>query len=230
MEEFPGNSNLAKQRQRQVAAQPEAPEEPKPHVKKVVEGKVVMRKKPLGRKIKETLFGGDSRGVVSYLFGEVLVPAAQDMIVDMVTQGIERVIFPDGGGNPSRRRRNTGRGRNNNTDYQSPFGSRNRPIFNTTRVDPREEQRRPRRSSSATFDLDELLIPSYHEAQQVLVAMDALIGKYGRCTVNELYDLCGETGPWTGESYGWEDISGARPRRDRGGSYWLDLPRPEELR
>lgn len=209
------------------------PEEETPKVQRVVEGKVVIRKKTLGRKLKETFFGGDTRHVGSYLIMDVFVPAAQEMIVNIVTEGVERVIFPDSPGGSRRRRSAVGRN-SRTTDYQSPFANRPRTVFNSGngRVDPREAERRPRQRSapSADFDLQELVIPSRAEAEQVLASMDGLIGKYGRCTVNELYDLVGVTGVWTGESYGWESIAGARARRDRSGGYWLDLPDPEEVR
>lgn len=232
MDNQPGKPVVRSKNEPKRLEAPEPDEAPK--VKKVVEGKVVIRKKTLGRKLKETFFGGDTRNVGSYLIMDVFVPAAQEMIVNIVTEGVERVIFPDSPGG-SRRRRSGAMRRNSQTDYQSPFSNRPRSVFNssTGRVDPREaerSQRRHRSTPSADFDLQELVIPSRHEAEQVLASMDQLIGKYGRCTVNELYDLVGVTGVWTGESYGWESIAGARARRDRSGGYWLDLPDPEEVR
>lgn len=68
-------------------------EEAKEKVEKVVETEPVRRKKPLGTRLKETFFGGDTRGVWGYVTQEVLVPAAKDVIADAVSQGIERMVY-----------------------------------------------------------------------------------------------------------------------------------------
>src|SRR5690242_343682 len=82
--DYPSNSNKGKEKK--------ADAEPK-KVEKVISGEAVRRKKPLGKRFSETFAGGDAKSVWSYVFLDVIVPAAKDMVVDAASQGVERLIF-----------------------------------------------------------------------------------------------------------------------------------------
>ncbi len=58
--------------------------------------------------------------------------------------------------------------------------------------------------------------------------MDLLLDKYDSVTVAEFYELCGVSGNFTDNKYGWTDIQGASVQRTRNG-YLLNMPKPEPL-
>lgn len=202
--EFPTNSR--KQKAQSV--------EPK-KVERVIEGEVVRRKKPLGRRMKETFIGGDARSVWGVIALDVLIPSAKDMFADAITQGIERMIWPDA--RPSSRR--SGR-------YQN----QGHIAYNRMSSSRREEPRRQEisRRGRANFNFDEIILPTRVEAEEVIDRMFDLVAKYETATVADLYDLCGIESKYTDDKWGWVDIRGAGITRVSGG-YLLDVPRPEPL-
>jgi hypothetical protein len=204
---FPPNSRRAR----------EAPPEEK-KVEKVIEGAVVRRKKPLGKKFGELFVVGDSKSVTQYLILEVVVPAIRDLIVDTVTQGVERSIFGDQRA-PSRRSAPTSR-------YGGPPGytSYNKPAS-------RQEPRRLSRSARETHNFDEIILPTRREADDVLDRLSDMIEKYDSTTVSDLYMLVGETPNFADENWGWykEDFARSGVTKVRDG-YLLDLPRPVALK
>ena len=85
MEDYPSNSHKKK-------TPPKAIEEAK-KVERVVEGEVIRRKKPLGKRFAELFIGGDAKSVGSYVMFEVLLPAVKDTLADAMSQGVERMLF-----------------------------------------------------------------------------------------------------------------------------------------
>jgi hypothetical protein len=209
--EFPSNA----QRARKTAA-PSPRGEQKERVARVAQGRVIRRKKPLGRKFFD-MFGGDARGAGSYVMFDILIPAAKDAIVDGFTMGIERMVFGESSGRRGRRPGGGGIFQQNHaphrTNYQQPTSIR-QPIS-------------PR--GRANFQFDEILLESRVEGDEIIATLIERIEQYGAATVRDLYDALGEESKWTEEKYGWVDLSYARVHRARGGGYLLDLPKPEPL-
>lgn len=204
--QFPSNS---KNPQRPIADR----DEPK-KVQRVVEGTAVRRKTPFGRRMTQNLIGGDVQSVWGFMFGEVLIPAARDMIYDAFTGGMERAIFGESTHGRSRGRRGGG-----HTPYNRYHqGSRGRD-------EPRRELSRHARSN---HDFDEVVIPSRHEAQEVRDRLAYLCDKYGFATVSDFYELSGLSGQYTDQKWGWTDVMDVTISRSRSG-YILNLPRPEPL-
>ena len=100
---FPSNSRAPKPR-----PEPEKIPEGK-KVEKIVTGKVKKQKRGFGKKVAETLCEDDTKSVGSYIVYDVLIPAAKDMLSDMVGGGIDMLLF--GGEGRSRRRSSRGSGR-----------------------------------------------------------------------------------------------------------------------
>ena len=213
--EYPGNS---KNRPKQIPAEPE-----RPKVQRVVKGAVTKRKKPLGTRMKETFLGGeDAKGVGEYVFTSVVVPAVKDAISDAVTQGIERILFPDSV--PRSRSRGSSRAAGASRQagrvaYESMSSSIRQP----------REDRNISREARRNHDFGEIVIPSRAEAIEVLDQMYEIISKFDQVTVGEFYDMCGYPGEPQDERWGWERLDGAQAHRARGGGYVLSLPRPEPL-
>lgn len=212
MEQFPSNSNNKRTDRSR--------DEPK-RVERVVQSEVVRRKTPLGRRMTQNLIGGDVQSVWGYVFGEVLIPAARDMVADAVSGGVERMIFGDSS-NSARRSRNRG-GSSGHTSYNQMS---QRPSNNRYGRDEPRREISNRARSSHTFD--EIILKTRVEAEEVLDRMDALIDKYEAATVADFYELCGVSGNYTDNKYGWFELRGASISHVRGG-YLMNMPKPEPL-
>lgn len=212
MDEFPSNSRSRRTR-------PEKQETKK--VERVVEGEVVRRKKPLGRRMSETFVGGDARNVWGFVAFDILIPAAKDMVADAVSQGFERMLFGETRGTHRRGRSSHSSGY---IDYRSRYDPRNR------RDEPRDRDSRQSlsRRARANFEFDEIILSTRVEADEVIERLYDLVEKYETATVADLYDMVGVTSSYTDDKYGWTDMQGARVVR-AGRGYLLDLPRPEPL-
>ena len=80
MEEFPANSQVLKQPAKEPA---ETDGKKADRPQKIVLGKVVQRKKPLGKRLMETFFGAEN-SVWSYILNDILIPAAKDTVADKI--------------------------------------------------------------------------------------------------------------------------------------------------
>jgi len=187
-------------------------------------GKVVTRKKPLGRRFLDTFIAGDGHSVGHYVVFEILVPAFRDLIADVVSQGVEKMVYGDA--RSSSRRTGARPGSGSNYVSYNRYSSSSPPW----RGGDRREEPRPSLSNRAraSHNFDEIILQTRPEALEVLDRMFDLVSRYGQVTVSELYDLVGLTGNFTDEKYGWTDLRGADAERVRDG-YVLRLPKPEPL-
>lgn len=211
MEEFPSNS----------INKPKAKAKAEKKIEPVVSGPVVRRKMPVGRRFKEYFFGGqDARGVWQYVFHDVMVPAAKDLIVDAGQTALERTFYPDSRG-PSRR---SGGGMPQN----SPFGKVNYQSVSkaVTKANSAASSRPISDHARANFKFDEIVLPTRADADAVLAGMFELLSAYDVVSVSDFYQLTNVDTLFTDEKYGWTNLGGARVQRDRG-QYILNLPRPE---
>lgn len=198
-------------------------------VEKVVTGKVVRRKKPLGKRVKDLFISGDdAKSVLSHVVNDRIGPAVQDMIVDAGYEALQRVVLGE-----SRPRRGPG-GRAG--AMISPFGIAryNAP---TTRYDrysggaasPAEPRPTMTQRGRATHDFDELVFETRVEADEVIDRLFDLVSQYGRAKVSDFYDLAGVTGSFQDERWGWTNLQGTDATRVSSGGYVVNLPRPEPL-
>lgn len=174
----------------------------KKKVEKVVKGKVKTKKKNGIAKFTDVFVSEDVSSVKSYIIGEVLIPAMKKALSDIVTNGIDMILYGESGV----------------TKRKSP-GSR---VSYTNYYDRRDryEDRRVR----SGYDFNDVILDSRGEAEDVLSRMDELIDSYGIVSVADFYDLCGITGSYTDNKYGWTDIRSAQVVRVRDG-YKIKLPR-----
>lgn len=214
MENFPGNSH-------NVTGEPKDPKDPKDEkpkkeeVKKVVSVDVVQRKKPLGRRFKDLFFGGEFKGATKYIFGDVLLPALRNMVVDATTKGVERVIY---GESSPRRRPELGRPR---ISYNSPVDrgySRSRAMLPD----------QPPYVSRRRQDVGEIIIVSREEAEMVVERMIDIIDKYDVASIADLHDLVGLPTTYVDNKWGWANLNNVNIRQIREG-YLIDLPSAEPL-
>lgn len=207
MEQFPSNSR------RPVRGK----DEPK-QVDRVTTGEVVRRKTPLSRRMSRNLIGGDAQSVWGYVFGDVLIPAARDMVADAVTGGVERMIFGDSSPGRARRMKSGSAGHTSYNRYSSST---------STGRSGRDEPRRDiSRRARATHSFDEIILPNRVDAEEVIDRLYEMVEKYEVATVMDLYGLLGVASNYTDDKWGWTDLRNADVSRVKGG-YLLNLPKPE---
>jgi len=99
------------------------------------------------------------------------------------------------------------------------------PRYPSHRVDYRALKHEPER-----FDLNDLMFSTRAEAEVVLNRLIWYLHDYKEVTVGYLYELIGESSPYTAEYYGWTNLDDADIKVDCFGSkYKLCLPRPIRL-
>ena len=194
-EDFPDNSHKTKTK-----------EEIK--VEKIVKGKVSRKKQGLGKRAAQELTSSDGDSVMDYILHDVLIPTVKDLIANVISGGVEMLLFGEG------RERNTIRDRDRTyVSYGNCYKSNNRRRGSGTRM-----------NRAAAHVYDDLIFDDRREAEDVLTTMVELVDQYGQVTVADLYDLVGQTSNFTDYKWGWDNLASASVARVRDG-YSLKLPR-----
>lgn len=196
MENYKPNSHKSKEQQEPV---------PEKKLEKVVQGKVTTKKKSEVSKLADIFVPGDVANVKSYVIMDVLVPAVKKAISDIVTNGIDMILYGESG----RTRKNGPASRVSYSQY-----------YDRDRVRRDREPVAPR----ANYSYNDILLDNRGEAEEVLARMDELVATYGMVSVADLNDLVGITGNYTDNNYGWTNIKSAYVQRVHDG-YLLKLPR-----
>lgn len=193
MENYPSNSHKARE---EVAEK---------KVEKVVSGKTSTKKKSGIRKLSDTFLSEDVGNVKSYIFSEVLLPAAKKLVSDIVTNGTDMLLYGE---------IKNKKGNSSKVSYSRYY-------------DDRRDRSRDYRSPVVrnNFDYDEIIFETRGDAEAVLDAMYDILNQYKVVSVAELYDLASiTTHNYTCNNYGWIDLRGSSVVRVRDG-YILKLPR-----
>lgn len=196
--EFPDNSHKSKE------------EKSEKKVEKVVTGKVIVKKKSLGRRFADTFIGEEIDNVPNYVVNDVLIPAAMNALSDALHGAIEMII-PGG---------STNRRRGNKHNYNKPYVSYDKKSYNGRREISHKDR--------ARHNFDDIVLETRGEAEEVLSHLVDLIIDYGQASVSDLYDLVDITGEFTDTKWGWTDLGKSSVSRGRDG-YFLNLPRPKLL-
>lgn len=177
--------------------------EPREKVTRVTKGNARTKKK---NKFAENFLSEDVRDVKEYLIGDILFPTLKRTISEMVSNGIDMMLFGEVRGNKKS-------SRSSRVSYRDYY-DRDR--------DRRYDRRSSRRSS---YDYEDIILDNRGEAELVLDRMDEIIDKYDQVTITDLYDLVGyDGGRYTDSKYGWTSLRGADVKRTRDGGYLLVLP------
>jgi hypothetical protein len=187
-------------------------------VEKVVTGEVIQKPKSIGRKFKDIFFGGDIRLATRFVTGEVLLPALRNLVVEMTSKGIERVVY----GESTFRRQ-----------YHDP---RPRIMYNNPlyRPDPRQPnipvpmRRIPDQNFRTRRDAQDIILQNREEAELVVERLIDIIDKYQVVSLADLYDLLGLQTSHIDNKWGWTYLNNVEIRQIRDG-YLIDLPPLEEI-
>ncbi|HEX9252312.1 MAG TPA: hypothetical protein VF870_08725 [Ignavibacteriaceae bacterium] len=210
IEQFPSNSGG------KLKEEPEPEEESKKIVKQVATGKRIVKKKTFW----DTMLNGTLKVVGSYLLFEILIPAAKNMVSDMINNGSDMILF----GETKSRRRDRERGRGSSYVSYTSYYDRDRDRGDR----PYDRERRDRVYGRSRFDSDEILLPSREEAEEVIQSMFDIYDQYNAVTVSEFLELVGLPDEYTDRNYGWTNLRDIQARRVRDG-YIIDLPVPKAL-
>lgn len=205
MREYQPNSHRSKEAQ---SADTPAVRERK--VEKVVSGNVQTRENK-NRKFMGMIISEDAANVKSYVIMDVLVPAFKKLISDIVTDGIDMILYGGSGGRDSRRR----------AGEKTPY----RSYYNDRRSDRREHDSYEPRSR---FDYEDIVFEYRADAEAVRKEMLYTIHEYGLVSVADMYDMAGRPAPHTANNFGWmsaRSIETVEPKRVSGGGYILPLPK-----
>ncbi len=198
MENYKSNSD--KDRKTQTEKRVEKP---------VANGKA--RKKGEIQKFADVFIAEDAKNVKSYLFMEVIVPAVKKAISDMVTTGIDMILYGESG----KRGRNSPASKTSYRDYYD-----------------RNEGRVYAGSSNTKrggIDYDDIIFESRGDAEAVLDAMADIIHQFGMVSVADFYDLARVPNDnFTMNRFGWTNLTGATVVRIRDG-HIIKLPKAISL-
>ena len=207
--DYQSNSNKSKKKE----------DIPDKSVEKVIEGEVVVKKKPLGKRFAETFFGGDVKNALQYVLAEVLLPEARKLVVEMAWKGTERVVFGDSRARTRSPQYGVGT-RYNYSASSNPFSHDPRDQMTRRRANLPDQPSRPTRGR-----IDDLYIvlASRAEAERVLEQLMMIIDKYQVTSVSDLNELVGLPTSHTDQNWGWDRLNDVIIRQVREG-YLLDLP------
>lgn len=210
MAEYPSNS--FKSKEEQASKRTSETTLPAKEIKKVVTGKVKIRENK-GRKFADIFISEDAANVKSYIFMDVLVPAIKKAVSDIVTDGIDMILYGSKGGGRSSR---TSSG--NRIQYSNYYDDRRE----------RDRYRENERSAGNRFVLEDIVYDSRVEAEGVLSQMIDILKRYGVVTVADMYEMSNERIPYTGNDYGWMNLDHANVKRVRDG-WIIDLPKASPI-
>lgn len=201
MEEFKGNSDASKSTpsERRVIT---------PVTTNVVEKKT----NGIG-KIKNRMFSEDAGSVGESVVSDVIIPKVQDLIVGAFKYMIDYVFYGKAGASSASKR--SGIGTVSYSNYYRPNGG-SQPMPQL----PMTAYARP----NTIYQIKDILFNDRAEAEEVILAMQDTIIRYGSVTVGDFYDMIGQHGTYTDQKYGWRDLSQTSPVR-YGGGWRIDFPK-----
>lgn len=176
---------------------------------KVVSGTAKVKKKSELSKLSSIFISEEAANVKSYIFMDVLVPAIKKAVSDIITDGIDMILY----GGEGRSRNKSG----SNTSYVS-----------YSKYSDRDRRDRYSDSRRTGYDLGNIILDNRGDAEEVLSQMDDIIAEYKMASVADLYDLIGIMPKHTDNKYGWTNIRNARVERTRDG-YAIRMPKPLPL-
>ena len=189
---------------------------PKKALSSKVSSPVISRKKPLLDRLANLIFDDDATNVATYVFFDILIPAAKETIVDMVNSATEMLIF---GENTGRRKILGGNVRHSKGQTIVNYNS----IYDRQKTSNRYLDSDQRIRNSHKFS--DIVFGNMRDADEVLSAMVDQIDTYGEVTVGDFYDLCDLTSEFTDQKYGWKNLNRAVVLRVRNG-FIIELPKP----
>lgn len=173
-----------------------------------------VKKRSTFSRLSEVFVVQDIKSVGAFVFERVVVPAFQRLMVDTINS-IARGVFMGEG--------SIGVG---NTNSRTPAGHTS---YNSIYDGNQPKGAISSRKTSGDFQFAELVFDSYGEAQLVLDKMDECLADSGVVSIADMYQFADVSCPFTGNYYGWTNISTAKIVADRDG-YWIKMPNARQIK
>lgn len=167
--------------------------------------KVASGKKKERNKFLASFIAEDAKDVKEYLVTDVIIPAIKKAIIDVVTEGINRLL---------------------GTNYKASSSTASKYSYKAYYDEKAKGRPVSQPSNRYTYDMVEY--ETRGEAEQVLTAMGEIIDKYEFVRVGDMLDLSDLTPSPQDYKYGWNDIRMATVERERG-VYVIKLPKAMPL-
>lgn len=194
MEEFKSNSHKSREENTDIVDT---------SVKKVTTGKTRIKKKNGFMKFADSMISEDAANVKSYILMDVLMPAIKKAVVDIVTDGINIILYGE-------------------TSISSKKSLGSKVSYRKFYEDDRKEYGRDRKKR---YDYDEIIFDSRRDAEEVLSSMEDLIDRYKVASVSDFYEFADQDSVYTDRYYGWTNLRSSDIIRVRDG-YVIKMPKP----
>ena len=183
----------------------------KPKATPVVKGTVTSKETSMVKRTARNVLAEDMNNVKSYIILDVLIPTIKDAIVNIVSNGINMLVYGDSV--PVK----------NGTRYNYN-GITNRKNNSITPKAMAAERR-------VSHDFRDIEYETRGDALEVLSRMNEYIEDYGSCTVEDFYQFSKQSkyAKFTDRNWGWTQLGNIDIIRLRGGRFSLNLPRAERL-
>jgi len=182
--------------------------------KKVTVGRAVIKKPGSARILSDVFLGDSARAVGEYILFDVVVPAIKETLSNIVTGGIEMLLYGESGSQRGKTPR-----------FSRYEDNRPRIAYNNFSSHSVREERAPRRVVKSN---DDIILEFKSDAMAVVKRMDDILREYQQVTVGDLYDLVEHPTTFPDRRYGWKDLSEAGIRRVKDG-YLIVLPPAQAL-
>jgi hypothetical protein len=181
-------------------------------IPQVTKGKVIDRKKSLGRKFAEAFIEDDMENIQDYILYEVAAPSIKKAIFDAIVGALQMILGVNSSG------KSTSSSSTGHTSYRSFYASdRSKGTVSSAATKPKSR-----------YELREIILETRGEAEAVLEMLNEALDTYQTVSVADLYSAVGITADWVDNKVGWTDLRTARIRKTIDG-YVLDMPRPVSI-
>ena len=210
--EFP--TNQSKNYAKPVQAQEKKSDRPK--VEPVVKGGVHVKKRTAKTILKAIFVPQDVEKVRDYIIFDVVIPKCKTVVVDLGNSILSAIVYGDSAPSaPTPFGQGSGVQRVSYSSYSSG-GQTNYRGMNRVGAARNEQQNR------AIFE--DVIFDSKVNAVRVLQRLNEAIEAYGVVSVNDAYDACDLSAPYTYNNYGWTSLNSAYVDRNRRGEWVIHFP------
>lgn len=219
--DFPSNNAKATASIQKQPQQAQNQPAQRPKVEPVVKNKVHTKKRTAKTIMQAIFVPQDVASVRDYIIFDIVIPKAKTVMADLGNSILNAILFGDAG--PSRTTpygQGSGVQRVSYNSYSS-----SRPASQQGRVTYGSNQHRPSQNDPRNRAIfEDVIFDSKPDADAVLAKLTEMIDMYGVVSVNDAYDACDLSAPYTYNNYGWTSLSSAYVDRNRHGEWVIHFP------
>jgi len=189
-------------------------------------GKARTQKKSGISRLTSTIISEDAQNVKSYILMDVLIPSFKKAISDIVTNGIDIILYGEAG---HTKKSNASRVSYRNY-YDQPADRFSKGGGGGTRYDNKSTRERGDTRAGAVSLFEDIVVDTRGEAEDILSRMSEYLETYPVISVADMYDLANITSfPHTYNNYGWKSVAEAKVIRVNDG-HLIKMPPVESLK